>query len=70
MDTKQQIVTNWLPRYTGVALKQFGRYILLTNFDRYVTLFAQWHKVQVHGRTLCGEQPAPLFGIRGGSLAG
>jgi len=50
MDTKQQIVTNWLPRYTGVALKQFGRYILLTNFDRYVTLFAQWHKVQVHGR--------------------
>src|SRR6187402_1726279 len=50
MDTKQQIVTNWLPRYTGVALKQFGRYILLTNFDRYVTLFAQWHKVPVHGR--------------------
>jgi len=51
MDTKQQIVANWLPRYTGVALKQFGRYILLTNFNRYVEQFAQWHKVPVHGRT-------------------
>ena len=50
MDTKQQIVTNWLPRYTGVALKQFGRYILLTNFDRYVELFAKSHGVPVHGR--------------------
>lgn len=50
METKQQIVTNWLPRYTGVPLKQFGRYILLTNFDRYVELFAQWHRVPVHGR--------------------
>ena len=50
MDTKQQIVTNWLPRYTGVPLKQFGRYILLTNFDRYVELFAKSHGVPVHGR--------------------
>jgi AMP nucleosidase len=51
MDTKKQIVTNWLPRYTGVPLKQFGRYVLLTNFDRYVELFAQWHRVPVHGRS-------------------
>ena len=51
MDTKQQIVANWLPRYTGVPLKQFGRYILLTNFDRYVEEFAHWHKVPVHGRS-------------------
>ena len=50
METKQQIVADWLPRYTGVPLKQFGRYILLTNFDRYVELFAQWHRVPVHGR--------------------
>ena len=41
---------NWLPRYTGVPLKQFGDYILLTNFQRYVQLFAQWHRVPVHGR--------------------
>ncbi len=50
MDTKQQIVTNWLPRYTGVPLKNFGRYVLITNFDRYVELFASWHRVPVHGR--------------------
>ncbi|MDP1580381.1 MAG: AMP nucleosidase [Candidatus Didemnitutus sp.] len=50
MDTKKQIVENWLPRYTGVALKDFGKYILLTNFDRYVELFAEWHNVPVMGR--------------------
>jgi AMP nucleosidase len=50
MNTKKQIVQNWLPRYTGVKLKNFGRYILLTNFSHYVELFAQWHKVPVHGR--------------------
>jgi AMP nucleosidase len=50
MDTKKQIVENWLPRYTGVSLKNFGRYVLLTNFDRYVELFAQWHRVPIHGR--------------------
>jgi len=50
MDTKKHIVENWLPRYTGVPLKDFGRYILLTNFDRYVELFAHWHRVPVRGR--------------------
>jgi AMP nucleosidase len=50
METKQQIVTDWLPRYTGVLLKEFGRYILLTNFERYVELFAEWHGVTVMGR--------------------
>ncbi len=50
LTTKQEIVKNWLPRYTGVALKDFGRTILLTNFETYVELFAQWHKVPVHGR--------------------
>lgn len=50
LNTKLEIVKNWLPRYTNVALKDFGRYILLTNFDRYVELFAQWHRVPVHGR--------------------
>jgi AMP nucleosidase len=50
METKKKIVENWLPRYTGVPLKGFGRYILLTNFDRYVELFANWNRVPVHGR--------------------
>jgi AMP nucleosidase len=33
MKTKQDIVANWLPRYTGQPLEKFGDYILLTNFD-------------------------------------
>lgn len=49
MKTKDEIVQNWLPRYTGQALKDFGRYILLTNFSNYVKLFAQWHSVPVIG---------------------
>src|SRR5215212_12104088 len=50
MKTRKEIVENWLPRYTGVPLKQFGDYILLTNFDQYVKLFAQWHRVPVQGK--------------------
>ncbi len=45
MKTKQEIVENWLPRYTGRELKDFTQYILLTNFSRYVELFAEWHDV-------------------------
>src|SRR3982750_4067825 len=49
MKTKDEIVENWLPRYTGQALKEFGEYILLTNFSNYVTMFAEWNKVKVVG---------------------
>lgn len=49
MKTKDEIVNNWLPRYTGKQLDQFGEYILLTNFQRYVNLFANWHHVEVDG---------------------
>jgi AMP nucleosidase len=50
LTTRKEIVENWLPRYTGVPLEGFGDYILLTNFQRYVDLFAKAHKVKVHGR--------------------
>lgn len=50
MKTKQEIVENWLPRYTGVELADFGEYILLTNFSNYVEKFAEWHKVGVIGK--------------------
>lgn len=50
MKTKEEIVTNWLPRYTGKELPTFGKYFLLTNFMYYVELFAKWHKVEVEGR--------------------
>jgi AMP nucleosidase len=50
MKTKHQIVSNWLPRYTGVPLENFSKFILLTNFDNYVELFAQGYGVEVMGR--------------------
>ncbi len=49
MESKDDIVRNWLPRYTGLELADFGQYILLTNFDNYVHKFAEWHKVEVKG---------------------
>lgn len=49
MKSKEDIVHNWLPRYTGAKLDQFGKYILLTNFSNYVTLFAQWNQVPIMG---------------------
>jgi AMP nucleosidase len=49
MKSKEEIVKNWLPRYTGTALKDFGEYILLTNFSNYVKMFADWHGVEVNG---------------------
>jgi AMP nucleosidase len=47
MKTKQEIVENWLPRYTHIELKDFGKYILLTNFQYYVDLFAKQFGVSV-----------------------
>ncbi len=49
MKSKEEIVKNWLPRYTGVALEDFGDYILLTNFGNYVHMFAQQYGVPVNG---------------------
>lgn len=49
MKTKQEIVENWLPRYTGRALDQFGEYILLTNFQSYVEKFASRFEVPIVG---------------------
>jgi AMP nucleosidase len=50
MKSKEDIVQNWLPRYTGMPLKDFGKYILLTNFSNYVKLFAEWHGVDIYGQ--------------------
>jgi AMP nucleosidase len=49
MKTKKEIVENWLPRYTGEKLENFGKYILLTNFSNYVKMFALLHDVPVVG---------------------
>jgi AMP nucleosidase len=49
MKTKNEIVANWLPRYTDTALKDFGKYILLVNFEAYLHMFSQWFKVPIRG---------------------
>ncbi len=49
MKTKEEIVANWLPRYTGQPLKEFGKYILLCNFSNYLQMFAEMHGATVVG---------------------
>lgn len=55
MRTKAEIVQDWLPRYTGRSVEEFGRYILLTNFTNYLDLFAERFGVPVVGR----DRPMP-----------
>jgi len=49
MKTKEEIITNWLPRYTDTPLREFGKYILLVNFEDYLQMFAEWFNVPVRG---------------------
>ena len=49
MNSKQEIVENWLPRYTGVPLEEFGQYIILTNFKDYVQHFAEMMGAEIRG---------------------
>ena len=55
MNTKQEITENWLPRYTGLDIDKFGHYILLTNFEQYLKLFAEWNNVPIIG----SDRPMP-----------
>ncbi len=61
MKTKREIIKNWLPRYTGMELEDFGKYILLTNFQHYVDLFAEWNEVEIVGR----DRPMPCASANG-----
>ena len=49
METKEEIVKNWLPRYTATQLDEFGEYILLVNFKNYVEMFAQKFDAEIKG---------------------
>lgn len=49
MKTKEEIVTNWLPRYTGTPLEEFGEYILLVNFEDYLIKFSNWYDIPIRG---------------------
>ena len=49
MRTREEIVENWLPRYTGTTIDEFGKLILLTNFNQYVNLFASRFNTKING---------------------
>ena len=58
---KEDIVNDWLPRYTGRELDDFADFILLTNFQKYVDLYAEWNNVSVVGE----EYPMPNASANG-----
>ena len=64
MKTKEEIVNNWLPRYTARPLKDFTKYILLTNFSHYLDLFAKWYDVEIVGK----DKPMPNVSAEGITL--
>lgn len=47
--TKLEIARNWLPRYTGMPIDEFGDYVLLTNFAHYVQKFASQFGCDIQG---------------------
>ncbi len=49
MIDRLDIARNWLPRYTGMPLDEFGDYILLTNFKNYVHGFASRFRCEIRG---------------------
>lgn len=49
MKTKLDIAKNWLPRYTGMNIDEFGDYVLITNFSDYVMRFANQFGCEVKG---------------------
>ena len=62
MKSKEEIVHDWLPRYTGLALEDFTPYILLTNFSHYLELFAQKFNVPIQGLD------KPISSVRAGGI--
>src|SRR5678815_761242 len=64
MKTKEEIVNNWLPRYTDTPLREFGKYILLVNFEDYVRMFSAWYNVPIRG----SEKPMPNVTAEGITL--
>lgn len=62
MKTKDEIVGNWLPRYTGRELEDFTPYILLTNFSKYLDLFSEWYGAPIIG------QGKPMQSVSAGGI--
>ncbi len=75
MKTKEEIVANWLPRYTGTEIENFGKYILLVNFGAYLETFARLNNVEIQGRdrsmpsATCGNITMIRFGMGSANAA-
>jgi AMP nucleosidase len=63
MMTKEEIVKNWLPRYTGTPLEEFGEHILLVNFADYVEKFARDNSCPVRGAAAAMQTATSRDGI-------
>ena len=44
-----EITKDWLPRYTGMEIDDFGDYVLLTNFGEYVSRFSEMFGCDIQG---------------------
>ena len=54
MDTfkdRLTITKDWLPRYTGMEIDEFGDYVLLTNFAEYISRFAELFGCDIQGES-------------------
>ena len=49
MVTKLELAREWLPRYTGMPIDEFGDYVLLTNFENYFLRFVTNFDCDVFG---------------------
>ena len=49
MKSKLEIAQDWLPRYTGMMVEEFGQYILLTNFFDYIQRFSEQFGCEIKG---------------------
>jgi len=49
MNKKEKITFDWLKRYTGTNPKEYGDWILLTNFQNYVEKFSKKFKTKING---------------------
>jgi len=50
MKERLSITKDWLPRYTGMEIDEFGDYILLTNFSDYLIRFAEMFDCDIKGQ--------------------
>lgn len=64
MKSKEEIVNNWLPRYTDRPLDNFTPYILLTNFQKYIEMFSEQFNAPILGL----NSPMPNVSAQGITL--